>query len=132
MIKSQKWRICSNLNIESLGLEPKSFRCSIPFCDDEASTFNDANISRYFQDPDRPNYCEKPIFSMENVSNSSLSCDNLPIVGYEKCHSSDDIIYEPFEYDSTFVTEMNLVCEDQFKVSLVGTGKNIGSNSISN
>ena len=31
------------------------------------------------------------------------------------------ILYEDFEFVSSFVTDNNLVCEDQYKVALIGT-----------
>ena len=31
------------------------------------------------------------------------------------------VLYQDFEFDSSFVTDNNLVCKDQYKVALVGT-----------
>ena len=31
------------------------------------------------------------------------------------------ILYQDFEFVSSFVTDNNLVCEDQYKVALIGT-----------
>ena len=36
-------------------------------------------------------------------------------------NSLPSILYQDFEFDSSFVTDNNLVCKDQYKVALVGT-----------
>lgn len=107
------------------GLEPYQFRCALPDCDSASSQFQDIGLDAYFKDPLYPNFCQRPILNHSLfVNGSRYWCENLPVVGYEKCGAQDQIIYGQFEYQSTLVTDLNLVCKDQFKVALVGTGIN--------
>ena len=62
------------------------------------------------------------------ISNCSLLSSHL-ITGTEVCDVSNpdqQIVYEPYEYTSTIVTEFNLVCDEQYKIALSGTFYMIG------
>ena len=51
------------------------------------------------------------------------------ITGTEKCmfwDPNERLLYEPYEYESTIVTEFNLVCDEQYKIALSGTFYMIG------
>ena len=79
--------------------------------------------------------CYKPILILSNqtqtpqpISNCSLLTSDL-ISGTEICEVTDpakQIIYEPYEYKTTIVTEFNLVCDQQYKIALSGTFYMIG------
>ena len=53
----------------------------------------------------------------------------MDIIETESCNATDpsqNILYMPFQYDTTIVTEFNLVCDEQYKVALCGTFYMIG------
>ena len=51
------------------------------------------------------------------------------IIRTESCNVDDpsqQILYKPFQYESTIVTDFKLVCDEQYKVALCGTFYMIG------
>ena len=81
--------------------------------------------------------CYKPAILPKNNSRfplppSKRNCSFLTqdvITGTEKCNFWDPnerLLYEPYEYESTIVTEFNLVCDEQYKIALSGTFYMIG------
>ena len=90
----------------------------LPECDALGSaSFSDPDPEVFFRNPDRPDYCEKPSIDLSANGSSSAnisSCSLLrlrDVVGYEACdvRRGDEVVYAEFEYESTFVTELNLV-----------------------
>ncbi len=103
----------------------RAFRCALKECDCEgSSSFSDANLNAYFSDNNNghdPDFCLRPVL---NGSIPDAWCPDDPllrencsyldeshIVGYKPCdvRSGDRVLYAPFEYESTLVTELNLV-----------------------
>ena len=81
--------------------------------------------------------CYKPVILPKNDSLfplllSERNCSFLTqdfITGTEKCNFLDPnerLLYEPYEYESTIVTEFKLVCDEQYKIALSGTFYMIG------
>ena len=81
--------------------------------------------------------CYKPVILPKNDSrfplpHSAQNCSFLTqdaITGTEKCNFLDPnerLLYEPYEYESTIVTEFKLVCDEQYKIALSGTFYMIG------
>ena len=56
----------------------------------------------------------------------SAVIDDLYLYPRERCDISEKVLYDDFEFRSTLVTDLNLVCEDQYKVALVGTAYMVG------
>ena len=68
----------------------------------------------------------KPSLALTNLSKSLLlrgNCSNLSprsVNGYQECEaSSERILYDDFEFQSTIATEFNLVCDQQYKVIII-------------
>ena len=64
----------------------------------------------------------------QNVSNCSILNPSF-ISGVEKCDvtvPNQEILFAPYEYASTIVTEFKLVCDEQYKIALSGTFYMIG------
>ena len=81
--------------------------------------------------------CYKPVILQKNDSQfplplSERNCSFLTqdvTTGTEKCNFLDPnerLLYEPYEYESTIVTEFKLVCDEQYKIALSGTFYMIG------
>lgn len=77
------------------------------------------NASLFFQSSN--SFCTKPSIppTLTMTNCSKLTCHDF--ADYEACHSSERIIYEEFDFESTVVTDYNLVCDDQYKVTLAST-----------
>ena len=76
--------------------------------------------------------CVKPTIISSNatnfISNCTLLNSNL-ITGTNFCDVSDPdqkILYQPYEFSTTIVTEFSLVCDEQYKIALSGTFYMIG------
>lgn len=98
------------------GLEPSNgFRCALDF-ESENATFRDLNANRSGMFPrksesDEYDFClpfqyEDGMFNQNKTTQFSF-CNN--------------IIYEEFSMSSTLVTDLGLVCSEQYKVALVGS-----------
>ena len=67
-----------------------------------------------------------------NVTQSVSTCSSLDssmLSGVEQCdvtNPKQNILFAPFEYTSTIVTEFKLVCDEQYKIALSGTFYMIG------
>ena len=123
-------------------LEPESFRCAISECDGPMAIYSDLELD----EESMKNNCVKPVISrskydlFSNISNllsaeqkqSFSNCSEitrLDINETESCDAIDpsqNILYQPFQYETTIVTEFNLVCDKQYKVALCGTFYMIG------
>ena len=81
--------------------------------------FSDVNTSSFFRvkDPSLPlDFCTQPNVTWTELSHLS-NCSDAHFNGmYQECQSSDRIIYEPFEFDTTIATDFHLVCDQQYKV----------------
>jgi OCT family organic cation transporter-like MFS transporter 4/5 len=103
------------------GLQPTNgFRCKIPDCDGDDFNFTDfsANIFPSESDGD-PDYCKfyrplptDPSFP-GNCSHEGFSDEVM------ECGSNVEYTYNAFQFEETLVTKWNLVCGQEFKVSLV-------------
>ncbi len=95
----------------------------MPGCDDSDSSYSTAPPSVYFRDQTEPDFCRRPVVDPSSYGNWS-SCAT-GVVAFAPCSSSsssgDPVAYAPFEFESTLVTELGLVCEERYKVALVGT-----------
>ena len=82
--------------------------------------FSDVNTSSFFRvkDPSVPlDFCTQPNVTGTELSHLSNCSDAHFNNGmYRECQSSDRIIYEPFEFDTTIATDFHLVCDQQYKV----------------
>ncbi len=89
--------------------------------------YNDVNESLFFEAEmlvTSMDYCTKPLlndsydldlyFDFEGQNCSAL--DEDIVQDYQACRSTDGIIYGKFDFDTTIVTEFDLVCEEQYKV----------------
>ena len=76
-------------------------------------------------DPDTNtyDYCKPYVMISEPDDNYECQADDFSTnETYNfKVNTCSKILYKEFEYESTFVTDMNLVCDGQFKVALVAT-----------
>ena len=85
-------------------------------CEDSSPTFSDYNKTIFPLDDGNPDYCQySPIVApLENSTCpiSSFDLEGNPV----ECPSDGPWYYEPYEMDSTVVTEFDLVCDDQYKV----------------
>jgi hypothetical protein len=102
-------------------LQPtKGFRCKIPDCDGEGFNFTYFPKDIFPKDSEGdPDYCKfyrplpvDPKFP-GNCSHESFSDEVV------ECGSHWEYTYNTFQFDETLVTKWNLVCGQQFKVSLV-------------
>merc|ERR1711860_363081 len=59
------------------------------------------------------------------MSNSSAACTlqsfDLSSEAKSYCQNYDDVTYGSFAMDSTVATDFGLICDDQYKVALVGS-----------
>ena len=116
-----------NLRRSFAGLEPSNgFRCVIPSCDDPlTASFSDFNSSIFPRKKDDisgelvVNYCRTYAVdeAAVNASNGVCSYDDFDLGGETvKCSPDQTVLWNDFEYESNFVTENNLICQDQYKV----------------
>ena len=78
------------------------------YTDPETNTYDYCKPYVMISEPDDNYECQAEDFSTNETYNF-------------KVNTCSKILYKEFEYDSTFVTDMNLVCDGQFKVALVAT-----------
>ena len=109
-----------------LGLEPSGFRCQIANCDQDNATFGSLNPSWLFpydNETEEYDYC-RPYKLKEPFDGTKFKCQAEDFTTEESdflVDSCDRILYQDFEFESSFVTDNNLVCDKQFQVALVGT-----------
>ena len=107
--------------------------------DRENICWQDLNDIRTFRSSDevkidKQDMCFMPslVSIQENVTVLGSNCSLLQptfISGVEKCdvtHPDQEILFAPYEYASTIVTEFKLVCDEQYKIALSGTFYMIG------
>ena len=85
---------------------------------------------------EKEDMCLKPaVISLEGIENATFngsSCSLLNsslISGVEVCdvtNPNQEILFAPYEYSSTIVTDFKLVCDEQYKIALSGTFYMIG------
>ena len=114
----------------SSGYEPAEFRCANN-CESPSPKFSDYDVDiflPYDEEEDKPDFCRYYNVAPEDV-NPSGQCP-LPDFQNEtalECLTKNTILYpEDFEFTSNIVTDFNLVCDDQFKIALVGSIYMIG------
>ena len=102
--------------------------CLVPIISEQ--TYFDYTINGYM--PTTESYNTGLEYYDQEVLNFAPNCSYLrssDIAGTETCDVSDPnqkILYEPYEYTSTIVTEFSLVCDQQYKIALSGTFYMIG------
>ena len=99
-------------------------------------SIDDIKNKSYSIEIEKVKMCVKPtIISLNHIKNETNFISNCSILsshlitGTEFCDVSDPdqkILYEPYEYTSTIVTEFSLVCEEQYKIALSGTFYMVG------
>jgi len=109
------------------GYEPSNgYRCKIEGCDKDNWKYDDYP-KNFFTNGDDGDYCEYFGNLQHNASSICIKLDDSTT----DCKHDSEFRYKDFEFDETFVTRFNLVCKDNFKVSLVGSlymvGLGIGS-----
>ena len=106
------------------GLEPSNgFRCYLKQCDIENSTYDSLNINdpaNFFETVDGEiDYC-RPYNLVSNFDPNAGDCqapDFNTSDPYDfKVENCDKILYAGFEFESTFVTDNQLICDKQFQV----------------
>ena len=106
------------------GLEPsKGFRCFVPSCDNAQPEY--CSVPPAWIHPTDDNgdwdYCHQfPL--KEGLENSSMPCGDPNNFNTTKSFSLDQcskIVYNDFEFESTVITQNNLVCGEQYKVSTI-------------
>ena len=107
-------------------MPPSDFRCLIPQCNEnpDNATVDDFGLDIFSRDGDDINYCyTRPLIS-DVVSRpctpkSFNYSDNLQKEDFQLCQPSKDqkVIYGEFGMDSDAVTEFNLICDDNYKVT---------------
>ena len=106
------------------GLEPSNgFRCSLKQCDNDNSTYDSLNIedpANFFETVDGAiDYC-RPFSLVSDFDANAGDCqasDFNTSDPYDfKVENCDKILYAGFEFESTFVTDNQLICDKQFQV----------------
>ena len=101
-------------------MEPSNgFRCALP-CDSENSTFDSIDESELFKwdsEAESYDYCSPYKFT-GNANECSFDVNSTTDFDPDSCQK---ILYADFPMYSTLVTDLNLVCDQQFKVALVGS-----------
>ena len=102
--------------------------------DKEGKDFS--QLSKMTKINDKTLMCYKPIVPSSNqpqmIPPMAANCSFLSldvITDTEHCDVTDPdqkILYEPYEFLTTIVTEFNLVCDQQYKIALSGTFYMIG------
>lgn len=105
----------------------------------ESLCWQDLNDIRTFRSSDeikidKQDMCFIPsiVPFQENATQPGSNCSLLKpsfISGVEKCDvtiPNQEILFAPYEYVSTIVTEFKLVCDEQYKIALSGTFYMIG------
>lgn len=112
------------------GLEPKRFRCQIPGCDKDDFSFSDlANGTNEDifpkTDDGGPDFCRFYLPSSIGFDNQSCGFEP-PLSAQGQCGSSARFAFDDFEMDTTIVTEWDLVCDNAWQVSFVGSAYMLG------
>ena len=104
----------------------KGFRCAIPdsisppqHCDGDGFAFSDFPESLFPKDDSgEPDYCKfyRPEYDTSAVGNCSHERFTTDVT---ECSSGMKYTYNKFQFDETLVTKWDLVCDQQYKVSLV-------------
>ena len=72
-------------------------------------------------DEDKLDYC-RPYKYSRNVKGDPCSIDDFDQTQFDDFNTMDGkILYDDFSMDKTLVTDLNLVCNKQFEVALVGS-----------
>eukprot|EP00094_Tigriopus_californicus_P009269 TCALIF_08937-PA protein Name:"Similar to Orct Organic cation transporter protein (Drosophila melanogaster)" AED:0.07 eAED:0.07 QI:0/0.6/0.33/0.83/1/1/6/6/587 len=110
-------------------LEPRALRCRQP-CDGLYARFEDVDL--YGETNSYLDFCQTPRF------NGSLSWNQTTCIGSTDFDLDDlsscqfntsgpqNVIFQEFEFNQTIVTEWGLICDDQYKVALIGTAYMVG------
>ena len=72
-------------------------------------------------DEDKLDYC-RPYKYIKNVEGDPCSIDDFDQTQFDDFNTMEGkILYDDFSMDNTLVTDLNLVCNKQFQVALVGS-----------
>ena len=114
-----------------LGFKPEKYRCMIPECENENSTFNfgiednitESNIKSIFvsEENGEINYCKTYPYNptSDNEKRSAkcyLSNFNFTATPIECNAKNSKFIHAEFAMESSIVTEFNLFCNEEYKV----------------
>jgi len=106
------------------GLSPtKGFRCKIPNCDEDDFSFADYPTDIFDRtDDDEFDYCryKNPTDTLPNGTCTFESTQ------YTSCPKGAQYSYAPFQFESTLVTELDLVCQEESKVAWIGSAYMFG------
>ena len=111
-----------------LGLDPENgFRRTLS-CDPVNATFssisyiNDSYLFPQMEDDeDKLDYC-RPYKYIRNVKGDPCSIADFDQTQFDDFNTLEGkILYDDFSMDNTLVTDLNLVCNKQFQVALVGS-----------
>ena len=101
------------------GLEPsKGFRCFVPGCDNLTNPSYadiDANWIHPRTSSGDLDFCKQ--YKLKRGYDSCSSEDVFNSSDIFELGSCSKIIYNDFEFENTFVTENNLICDEQYKVT---------------
>ena len=120
--------------------------CWINSQDNDANQTLNKNSNTETVSLDKYYMCYKPIFNLSfpqqqnknygtprseilEVQSNCSFITTEDVAGYEYCdvtNPGQKVIYRPYEYQTTIVTEFSLVCGEQYKIALSGTFYMIG------
>lgn len=106
------------------GLTPAEFRCPIKECDSSNATFADLDPSWLFpydNETDSYDFCKRFPVKADFDPSHAFNCEEGDFDFSQKVDvkSSDCpafLFKDDFEFENTFVTDLNLYCDQNFKV----------------